>query len=197
MLRPTNPNVITSSHIQGCGNYATLEQRVPVVRPADRYRELHTTMNDPWGYQYVDTNYKTPLVLLRTFAGCLNMGDNLLLDIGPKGDGVAPAEQVAVLEKFGYWTKKHKEAIYEMHVDIPRKHFQGYTALNRAGDTPYLYLPYKSNGPTGVEGFVSKVNRVWVAGNGAMSPYKVYNKNYWNEVPEGLYINIPERVQDK
>lgn len=48
-----------------------------------------------------------------------------------------------------------------------------------------------------MKGLVNKVNRVWVVGNGAMLPYKVYNKNYWSEVPGNLYIDIPERVQDE
>lgn len=51
--------------------------------------------------------------------------------------------------------------------------------------------------PIEVKGLVNKVNRVWVVGNGAMLPYKVYNKNYWSEVPGNLYIDIPERVQDE
>lgn len=125
------------------------------------------------------------------------MGGNLLLDIGPKEDGTIPAEQIAVLKEFGRWTKKHKEAIYETRAGIPCEHFQGYTTLNKTGDILYLYLPYKPNGPIEVKGLVNKVNRVWVVGNGAMLPYKVYNKNYWSEVPGNLYIDIPERVQDE
>lgn len=197
LLRSTNPNVIVNSRIQGYGDYATPEQGVPVVRPADKYWELCMTMNDSWGYQHADTNYKTPFMLLRTFVDCLSMGGNLLLDIGPKEDGTIPAEQIAVLKEFGRWTKKHKEAIYETRAGIPCEHFQGYTTLNKAGDILYLYLPYKPNGPIEVKGLVNKVNRVWVVGNGAMLPYKVYNKNYWSEVPGNLYIDIPERVQDE
>ena len=45
------------------------------------------TMNDSWGYQHTDSNYKSPYILLRTFVDCLSMGGNLLLDIGPKEDG--------------------------------------------------------------------------------------------------------------
>ena len=47
-----------------------------------------------------------------------------------------------------------------------------------------------------VKGLVNKVNRVWVVGNGAMLSYKVYNKNYWSDVPGNLYIDVPEQVQD-
>lgn len=197
LLRSDNKNVIINSRIQGYGDYATPEQGVPVVRPKDKYWELCMTMNDSWGYQHTDSNYKSPYILLRTFVDCLSMGGNLLLDIGPKADGTLPEEQVAILKEFGRWTKKHKEAIYDTRAGIPNEHFQGYTALNKAGDILYLYLPYKPNGPVEVKGLVNKVNRVWVVGNGAMLNYKVYNKNYWNSVPGNLYIDVPAQVLDE
>ena len=152
LLRSDNKNVIINSRIQGYGDYATPEQGVPVVRPEDKYWELCMTMNDSWGYQHTDSNYKSPYILLRTFVDCLSMGGNLLLDIGPKEDGSIPEEQIAVLKEFGRWTKKHKEAIYETRAGIPTEHFQGYTTLNKAGDILYLYLPYKPNGPVEVKG---------------------------------------------
>ena len=138
LLRSDNKNVIINSRIQGYGDYATPEQGVPVVRPEDKYWELCMTMNDSWGYQHTDSNYKSPYILLRTFVDCLSMGGNLLLDIGPKEDGSIPEEQIAVLKEFGRWTKKHKEAIYETRAGIPTEHFQGYTTLNKAGDILYL-----------------------------------------------------------
>ena len=160
LLRSENKNVIINSRIQGYGDYATPEQGVPVVRPEDKYWELCMTMNDSWGYQHTDSNYKSPYILLRTFVDCLSMGGNLLLDIGPKEDGSIPEEQIAVLKEFGRWTKKHKEAIYETRAGIPTEHFQGYTTLNKAGDILYLYLPYKPNGPVEVKGLMNKVNRI-------------------------------------
>lgn len=197
LLRSTNPNVIINSRIQGYGDYATPEQGVPVVRPKDKYWELCMTMNDSWGFQHADTNYKTPHILLRTFVDCLSMGGNLLLDIGPKEDGTIPEEQVAILKEFGRWIKKHKEAVYETRAGIPAEHFQGYTTLNKAGDILYLYLPYRPNEPIEIKGLMNKVNRVWVVGNGAMLPFKIHNKSYWSQVPGNLYIEVPERVQDE
>ena len=196
LLRSDNPNVIVNSRIQGYGDYATPEQGVPVVRPTDKYWELCMTMNDSWGYQHTDNNYKTPHMLLRTFVDCLSMGGNLLLDIGPKEDGTIPEEQVAILKEFGRWTTKHKEAIYSTRQGIPNEHFQGFTTLNEAGDILYLYLPYKPNGHIEVKGLMNKVNRVWVVGNGTMLQNKVHNKNYWSEVPGNLYIDVPEHVLD-
>lgn len=94
------------------------------MRPTDRYWELCQTINDSWGFQHTDTNFKSPHQLLCTFCDCLSMGGNLLLDFGPREDGTIPDEEVAVLKEFGRWTKKHKEAIYGTRAGIPAEHFK-------------------------------------------------------------------------
>ena len=33
---------------------------LPVKRPTDKYWELCMTINDSWGYQHNDNNYKSP-----------------------------------------------------------------------------------------------------------------------------------------
>ena len=198
MLRSGNKDVVINSRIAGYGDYATPEQGVPVVAPEDKYWELCMTMNDSWGYQHNDTNYKSASMLLRTFVDCLSMGGNMLLDIGPKEDGTIPEEQVAILKEFGRWTKKHAEAIYDTRAGIPAEHFQGYTTLNQEGDILYLYLPYKPlGGIVEVKGLMNTVHRAWVIGNGSMLNYKVYNKPYWSSLPGNLYIEVPEHTLDE
>jgi len=196
LLRSHNPNVIVNSRIQGYGDYATPEQGIPVVQPKDKYWELCMTINDSWGYQPTDTNFKSPYILLRTFVDCLSKGGNLLLDIGPRQDGTIPDEEVAVLKEFGRWINKHKEAVYDTRAGIPTDYFQGYTTLNKEKNILYLYLPYRPNGQVEVKGLINKVNSVWVVGNGASLKHKVYNKNYWSAVPGNLYIEVPDNVLD-
>lgn len=196
MLRSRNPGVILNSRIAGYGDYSTPEQGLPVTRPADRYWELCMTMNDSWGFQGNDHNYKTPNQVIRIFADCLAMGGNLLLDIGPKADGTIPDEQVAILKELGRWTCKHQEAIYGTRAGIPAEHFYGPTSLNKSGDILYLYLPWKPNGPITLKGIKNKINRIWVVGNGTKLNWDVKMKQYWSEVPGLVYIDVPEKVLD-
>ena len=185
-----------NSRIQGYGDYGTPEQGVPTIRPEDRWWELCYTINDSWGFQHTDLNFKTPQMVLKTFVDCLSMGGNLLLDIGPREDGTIPEEEVAVLRELGRWTRKHQEAVYNTRAGIPAGHVPAYTTLNEGGDILYVYLPYKPVGPVEIKGLMNRVNRVWVVGSGQMLNYKVYNKVYWNEVPGLLEIDVPEEVLD-
>lgn len=196
-LRAWNKDVILNSRIQGYGDYATPEQGLPVTRPEERYWELCMTMNDSWGYQHNDHNYKSPNQVINILVETISKGGNLLLDIGPKADGSIPDEQVEILKELGRWTSKHKEAIYETRAGIPADHFHGPTALNKTGDILYLYLPYKPIGPVAIKGIKNKINRIWVVGNGTKLNYDIKMKQYWSSVPGIVYIDVPEVVLDK
>ena len=197
MLRKQNPGVILNSRIQGYGDYATPEQGLPVTKPKSRYWELCMTMNDSWGFQPNDKNFKTPGQIINILADCISKGGNLLLDIGPKPDGTIQNEQVQILKELGRWTKKHTEAIYGTKAGIPDGHFYGPTALNAAGDILYLYLPYAPKGPIMLKGIKNKINRIYTVGNGTKLNWDTKMKQYWSAVPGIIYIDVPESVLDE
>lgn len=190
------PGTILNSRLQGYGDYATPEQGLPVTAPKDPYWELCMTTNDSWGYQYNDHQYKTTNQVIRIFIDCLNMGGNLLLDIGPKADGTIPEEQVEILEGLGRWTKKHQVAIYGSRAGIPAGHYYGPTTLSADKTILYLFVPHRPNGPLVVKGLKNKINRIWVVGNGTKLSHKIVGKQYWSQVPGICYIDLPEQALD-
>jgi len=197
MLLKENPKTIFNSRLQGFGDYATPEQGLPISKPENYYWELCMTMNNSWGYQSNDKDYKSINQIIRILVDCISMGGNLLLDIGPKADGSIPDEQRTILKGLGRWTQKHKEAIYGTRSGIPHGHFNGYTALSKDKKTLYLYLDNKPNGPLVIKGLKNQINRIWVVGNGTKLTHEVKGKQYWSKVPGLLYVNVPDDVHDK
>lgn len=195
-LRQDDPSCIINSRVQGYGDYGTPEIGVPVVRPADRYWELCYTINDSWGFQHWDTNFKSPQMVLRTFVDCISNGGNLLLDIGPREDGTIPQEQIDVLKELGRWTSKHAEAVYGTRAGIPGEHVKAYTSVNSTGDILYVYLPYKPIGPVEIKGLVDNIRTIRVVGSDVAPQWKVYNRQSWTEVPGLLEITVPEEALD-
>lgn len=195
-LRSDNPSCIINSRIQGYGDYGTPEIGVPVVRPADRYWELCYTINDSWGFQHKDLNFKSPQMVLKTLVDCISNGGNLLLDIGPREDGSIPKEEVAVLKELGRWTSKHSEAVYNTRAGIPGEHVKAYTSVSTAGDVLYIYLPYKPIGPVEVKGLVDNIKKVRIVGSDIPPQWKIFNKLSWSEVPGLLEITIPDDALD-
>lgn len=197
MLLGENPNVIINARLPEQGDYATPEQGVPLSRPEASFWELCMTMNDSWGFQHNDLNYKTPNQIIRIFVDCLRLGGNLLLDIGPKADGTIPEEQVTILKELGRWTKKHEEAIYGTQAGISTNYYYGPTTLSKDRKTLYLFLSHQPNGPLVIRGLKNKVNRIRVVGNGTKLSQQIHNKPYWSAKPGLLYIDVPSSVLDE
>ncbi|SHG74545.1 alpha-L-fucosidase [Flagellimonas flava] len=197
MLLEANPNTIINSRLKGHGDYATPEQGMPITRPKDAYWELCMTMNNSWGYQHNDLDYKTPDQIIGIFADVISNGGNLLLDIGPKADGTIPQKQVQILETLGKWTSKHQEAIYGTRAGIPKEHFYGPTTLSKDGNILYVFVKGNPNGEIVVRGLKNKINRIWVVGNGTKLSHKVVGKVYWSHYPGITYIDLPDKVLDE
>ena len=191
------PSTILNSRLNGFGDYDTPEQGVPITPPKSKYWELCMTMNDSWGYQGNDRNYKTANQIIRIFADSISMGGNLLLDVGPKADGTIPEEQVRILKELGRWTQKHQEAIYGTAAGISPFYFRGPTTLSQDRQTLYLFLDSRPNGPIVIKGLKNKVNRVRVVGDGTKLSFGVLGRQYWSPVPGLLYVDVPAEVLDE
>jgi len=197
LLTKQNEDVIFNSRLCGSGDYETPENGPPVLRPKAEYWELCLTMNDSWGYQQNDKNYKSPQQIIDVFVDCISKGGNLLLDIGPKADGTIPDEQQKILKELGNWTNKHSEAVYKTYSGIPNDHYYGPTSLS--ADSTYLYVYIRDiprDGKITLKGIKNKINRIYVVGNGTMLDHKVYSRVYWSKYPGVIYIDVPENVLD-
>jgi alpha-L-fucosidase len=74
--------------------------------------EACETINNSWGYNAADDNYKSAQDLISLLVEIVGRGGNLMLNIGPRGDGTIPLEQAERLRVVGKWLKKNGEAIY-------------------------------------------------------------------------------------
>lgn len=196
-LLAVNPQVIINSRLQGYGDYATPEQGLPIVRPQPECWELCLTMNDSWGYQPRDTNYKTANQVIRIFSECLALGGNLLLDIGPRADGTICPEQTAILEELGRWTAKHAEAVYGTRAGLPPGYFHGPSTLSADGRTIYLYLPCRPIGPLMLKGLENPIEEARVVGDGRLLDRDIKMKLSWSDKPGLVFITVPPDALDE
>jgi alpha-L-fucosidase len=197
MILESYPSSIINSRLAGYGDYATPEQGLPTKRPADRYWELCMTINDSWGYQGNDRNFKSPSQVIRIFAECIGMGGNLLLDIGPRADGTIPEEEQVVLKELGRWTSKHARAIYGTRAGLPDGCFYGPSTMSTDSTTVYLFFPGDSGGELMLEGVKNHINKAFVVGNGTNLEVKEYLRPYWSNHAGVCFIKIPEEALDR
>lgn len=197
IILANNKNAIINGRLQGYGDYETPEQNFPVSRPAFNWWELCMTINNNWGYQPTDKNWKTPYEIITIFTDAVSNGGNLLLDIGPKEDGTIPAEEVNVLKELGAWNKRNGEGIFNTIAGIPQGHFYGPTTLSKDSTTLFLFLQGNISGNITLKGLTNKIKDITVLGNGAKLTHKIVGKISWSPIPGLVYINVPKDVQDK
>jgi alpha-L-fucosidase len=196
-LLKRNPATIINGRLAGYGDYETPEQNIPVSRPHYNWWELCMTINNNWGYQQRDTNWKTPYEIITIFADVVSNGGNLLLDIGPKQDGTIPEPQLNMLKELGAWNTMNAEGIFGTRSGIPQGHFFGPTTISKDSTKLYLFVAGNSDGPLLVKGLTNKINRIRVLGNGKNLGHKVVGKISWSPVPGLVYIDLPKEVQTK
>lgn len=71
------------------------------------------TLNNHWGYHKGDHLWKSPSDVVGLLAKAAAGQGNLLLNIGPCGDGTVPEESAQILKSVGAWLKRNGECIYD------------------------------------------------------------------------------------
>lgn len=74
--------------------------------------EMCYTINDHWAICNMDFNYKSPAELIRSLCNCRKVGANLLLNIGPTGQGGINLYHKEIFKIIGEWVKIYGKAIY-------------------------------------------------------------------------------------
>lgn len=104
MLKSIHPDLIFNGRNCLPGDFGTPEQHLTAPKP---YRpwEACVTLNNSWGYVEGDDSWKHPLEVTNMLKSCAVNGGNLLLNVGPRGDGSIPEKTVEILQKVGSWLR--------------------------------------------------------------------------------------------
>jgi len=197
ILLRSNPATVINGRLMGFGDYDTPEQNIPVSRPHYNWWELCMTINNNWGYQPLDTNWKTPYEIITIFADVVSNGGNLLLDIGPKQDGTIPANQLHVLKELGEWNRSNGEGIFGTRAGIAPGHFFGPTTISKDSTRLFLFVAGNTQGPLLIKGLDNEIKKIRVLGNNKPLTHKVVGKISWSPVPGLVYIALPADAQTK
>jgi alpha-L-fucosidase len=70
------------------------------------------TVADSWGFNRLDTEWKSTSTLLQSLIGNVSLNGNFLLNIGPRANGEVPYEISQRLLEIGDWLKVNGESVY-------------------------------------------------------------------------------------
>ena len=138
MVFELQPDIIVNNRNGLPGDFATPEQRIEAAKSGAW--ETCMTLNDSWGYQHADDNWKSSRQVIRNLISCMRDEGNYLLNIGPRSDGSIPEESVRVLTEVGQWLSRNSESIYPAENCQVRR--SNYASFTRKGNTLYMHVHY-------------------------------------------------------
>jgi alpha-L-fucosidase len=157
MVYSLQPGIVINNRNKLDGDFSTPEQKI-VASEGERAWESCMTLNDSWGYQRADNNWKTSQTVIRNLITCSHDGGNYLLNIGPKADGSIPEESVKVLTEVGQWMQTGGQTIYGSDICQPRR--SNYASYTRKGNTLYMHVHFWPGTYVAITGLKNKVTSV-------------------------------------
>lgn len=121
--REAKPDIVINSRVtfQGTvdfrdnhfGDYLSTGDRAVEFRSVEGDWETIPTTNESYGYHKHDMSHKTPDYLIKVLAKAVAKGGNILLNVGPMGNGEIDPIDVNILEGIGEWMQINEVSIID------------------------------------------------------------------------------------
>lgn len=179
MVQKIQPHIIFNGRNGLPGDFSTPEGHMSapsIWRPW----EGCMTLNEHWGFHAGDTKWKSAGDVIDLLAKAAGGKGNLLLNIGPEGDGTVPAGSVKVLEDLAKWMKVNKECVFDTDIfnyDLQKRgahrgdwmHHGHFTAK---GKTLYAIVRFWPGKVFIISGLECEVRKISMLGKSGQIPFK-------------------------
>jgi len=178
---------------ESAGDFGTPEQQIPATGLPGVDWETCMTMNDNWGYNSHDKNWKSAKDLIRMLADIASKGGNYLLNIGPTSEGMFPPESVERLREIGQWMKTNSESITTTQASPFKKLEWGRSTQKAISGGTRLYLHvfnWPADGKLIVPGIFNKAKLAYLVADSKKAALKVSRKE------DSLVLEVPKQAPD-
>lgn len=164
-IRETDPNVVVNGRLvrsanANFGDYKNTADRPAEFYPVDGDWEAIPTTNESYGYSKFDNSHKSSAFFIQLLAKAASRDGNLLLNIGPKGDGAFDKRDLKILSGVEKWISANAESIYQTHKTILP--LQSWGVSTQKGNKLYLHVfNWPKDGKLYLGGLKSEVNKAY------------------------------------
>jgi alpha-L-fucosidase len=187
-IRAIDPNVVVNGRLvrtagANLGDYRNTADRPAEFYPVEGDWEAIPTTNESYGYHKFDNSHKPAGHFVRLLANAASRGGNLLMNIGPKGDGSFDEKDQRILAGIGSWLKRNGESIYGTQKS--RIAPQSWGVSTSRGNRIYLHVfQWPRNGRLEVGGLRTMPSRISLLAD----PKKTFTSR---TTANGLSIALP------
>ncbi len=195
-IRETDKNVVVNGRLvrgasQTLGDYTNTGDRPAEFFPvAVQDWEAIPTTNNSYGYSKFDSSHQSIPYFVQLVSKAASRNGNILLNVGPKGDGSMDVKDLKILDGLGKWTSKNKDAIYNtIATPLPLQSF-GVTTMK--DNKLYLHVfNWPSDGKLAVAGLQTKISKAYLLTDITKSKlkYETYGKS-------DMLIHLPAIMPD-
>ena len=166
-VRKADPNVVVSGRVVAdvpnlkLSDYLSTADRPSDFPPQEGDWEGIPTTNESYSYNQNDHSHKPLAHFIRLLAKAAARGGNLLLNVGPRGDGRIDSPDVAILEGIGAWWKINGESIRgTTRTPLP---VQAWGESTRKGNRLYLHVfQWPDDGTLPIGGLKTPITTAWL-----------------------------------
>lgn len=165
-VRKADPNVVINgraarSNDLNLGDYLDTADRPAELRPTAGDWEAIPTTNESYGFNALDHSHKSVAHFVQLIAKASAKGGNILLNVGPRGDGAIDAPDAAILAGIGEWMSVNGESIRgTTRTPLDRQAWGDSTVKS---DKLYLHvLDWPKDGALRVGGLLSPPKRAYL-----------------------------------
>ncbi len=200
-LRKENPTVVVNSRVinsipgfdedRRLGDYTSTQDKPAEFRPQEEGDwEAIPTTNESYGYHRMDNTHKPASYFIGMLIKCVGRGGNLLMNVGPRGDGKIDDKDVAILNGIGEWMNVNGESIHGAGKSpLP---LQAWGQSTRKGQVLYLHVfDWPRDGRLTVGGLTAKIDKAYLLADKKRSPLNVERLNELDAV-----IHVPTEAPD-
>src|SRR5271170_2131241 len=140
MVLELQPDIVMNNRNLAVGDFSTPEQRI-LAAGSGRAWESCMTLNESWGYDAEDDEWKSPRAIVRNLISVARDGGNYLLNVGPMPDGTMPPAAVKIFTEVGQWLQTNGDTIFK--ADHPCNPWRpSWATFTRTGNTLYMHVPF-------------------------------------------------------
>lgn len=175
------------------GDFGTPEQQIPATGLPGLDWETCMTMNDHWGYNKADKNFKSAKEILQMLADIASKGGNYLLNVGPTALGTIPEESIGRLDSVGKWMMINGESIYGTTASpFPALDWGRCTRKETKGETTlYLHVfNWPDDGKLKLSGLLNTTEKAYMLTDPKENPLAV------ERMEDALIISLPSTPPD-
>ncbi|WMT39073.1 alpha-L-fucosidase [Paenibacillus sp. D2_2] len=170
-------------------DYVNTGDRAHEIIPCEGDWETIPTTNESYGYSIDDNSHKPVSELIQLLVKAAARGGNVLMNLGPKGDGAIDERDMVILQEIGIWLDTHGESIYG--TTATPLEVQQWGESTRKENMLYLHVfDWPEDGKLVLGGLMNHIHKAWVLSDKSQQSLATRRLNYCDWIID-LPISTP------